>query len=136
MFAQKPAFRLLTGVVVTFSVLTFLIISARQFMGSPAQYVLKSSRTSCPQTHPIPHNGSWEFDVQHDGHNHGLSEEQCRIAFPKLFGEIEKSAEMRQNKHITFQDLDSRNVEEGMVRGIIENGEVGLRSRIQRTDDT
>lgn len=130
MFAQKSTFRLLTGATVTFCVLTFLIISARQFTASPGQYVLKSARPSCPPAHPAPNNTTWEFDVQQDGHSHGLSEAQCRIAFPKLFGEIDKSAEMRQNKHITFQDLDSRNVEEGMVRGIIANGEVGLRSCI------
>ncbi|KAJ5183851.1 hypothetical protein N7492_001467 [Penicillium capsulatum] len=124
MFAQKPTFRFLTGAAVTFCVLTFLIISGQHFMGSPAVYILKSSRPSCPSTHPVPHNASWAFDVEHDGHNHGLSEAQCRIAFPKLFGEVDKSAEMRKDKHITFHDLDSRNVEEGMVRGIIENGEL------------
>lgn len=124
MLAQKASF--LIGVAGTFVGLTLLIISIRQLMSSPGQYILKSSRPACPSTHPVPHNASWQFNVEHDGHYHGLSEEQCRIAFPKLFGEVDKSAQLRQDKHITFEELDSRNVEEGMVRGIIEKGEVCL----------
>jgi hypothetical protein len=126
MLAQKPTFRFLIGAVVSFVVLTFLIISAQQLMSSPGSYILKSSRPACPSSHPTPQNSSWEFNVEHDGHYHGLSEEQCRIAFPKLFSEVDKSTELRQDKHITFEELDSRNVEEGMVRGIIEKGEVSL----------
>lgn len=62
--------------------------------------------------------------VDRDGSNHGLSEEQCRSAFPKLFFQIDKSIALRQDKPITFRELDSREVDDGMVRAIIDRGEV------------
>lgn len=68
----------------------------------------------------------WEFVVERDGDNHGLSGEQCRAAFPKLFVEIEKSVKARGEKKINFKELDSRPVEDGMVRGVIHHGEVFL----------
>ena len=69
-------------------------------------------------------NGSWEFVTERDSNNHGLSEEQCRIAFPKLFIEIDKSASLRGERPITFKEVDEVRVDEGMVRGVIDHGEV------------
>lgn len=62
--------------------------------------------------------------VERDGDNHGLSGEQCRAAFPKLFVEIDKSVRARGEKKISFKEVDSRPVEDGMVRGVIHHGEV------------
>lgn len=126
--AQTPSFRFLaTGAVVSLFFLTFLIFGLHRSEGS-TRYFLKSSRPSPPQCPSVessaPSNDAWEFIVGRDGQNHGLSEEQCRIAFPKLYAEIDKSVLLKQEKHITYKELDSRDVEEGMVRGIIDQGEV------------
>lgn len=64
--------------------------------------------------------------VERDGDNHGLSDEQCRLAFPKLFVELDKSASLREGHRIMFKEVDSLQVEDGMVRGIIHHGEVGV----------
>ena len=132
MFAQRPSFRFLaTGAAASLFVLTFLLLSARQ-SGEFTRYSLKTVRpditSQCPTAEPTsPLNNTWEFLVQRDGQNYGLSEEQCRTAFPKLFLEIDKSALLRQEARITYKELDSRNVEDGMVRGIIDQGEVSNR---------
>lgn len=68
------------------------------------------------------------FEVQRDGDNHGLSDEQCRIAFPKLFVEIEKTAALRKERLITFKEVDDVVVEDGMVRAAIWKGEVSRSS--------
>lgn len=66
----------------------------------------------------------WEFVVDRDGENYGLSEEQCQIAFPKLFYEVDKSAAARQKKKISWKEVDNTVIEDGMVRGLIHQGEV------------
>ena len=63
--------------------------------------------------------------TERDANNHGLSEEQCRIAFPKLFIEIDKAASLRAEAPISFAEVDDIRVDEdGMVRGVIDHGEV------------
>ena len=89
-----------------------------------AKYALKPPvKQFSPPT--CRNDSSWEFQVEKDGNDHGLSEEQCRAAFPKLFVELEKSASFRENNPIQFKDVDRLTVEDGMVRGIIDHGEVG-----------
>lgn len=85
-----------------------------------------SSTSSCSSSSSGSSNGSWEFVTDRDANNHGLSEEQCRIAFPKLFVEIDKSASLRAERPISFAELDDVPVEDGMVRGIIDHGEVSV----------
>lgn len=134
MFAQRPSFRFLaTGATISLFVLTFLVLASRSH-NSGIRYTPKTSRPStqsnCASLATSLQNQSWEFIVERDGDNHGLSEEQCQIAFPKLFGEIDKSASLRMDKPISFKELDSRNVEDGMVRGIIDHGEVNAELRM------
>lgn len=141
MFTQRPSFRFLaTGAAISLFVLTFLFISRSHDSGF--RYILKASRPNthshCPSLDTSPQNKSWEFVVERDGNNHGLSEEQCGIAFPKLFGEIDKSTSLKRDNQISFKELDSRNVEDGMVRGIIDRGEVSRAdaSCFRMKDDT
>ncbi|KAJ5641250.1 hypothetical protein N7490_005250 [Penicillium lividum] len=127
MLAQRPSFRFLAiGATLSLVTLTFLIFQLHP-SGDSTRYFLKTSGP-IQHCHPIESsalgNGSWEFVVGRDGQNHGLSDEQCRIAFPKLFVEIDKSASLKQENHISYKELDSRNVEDGMVRGIIDQGEL------------
>ncbi|KAJ5703152.1 hypothetical protein N7488_010700 [Penicillium malachiteum] len=128
MLAQRPSFRFLaTGALGSLVILAFFFIGIHR-SGSSALYVPKTSQShtqlQCPSPDTTPSNDTWEFLVERDGQNHGLSEEQCNIAFPKLFVEVDKSAALKQESRISYKDLDSRDVEDGMVRGIIDQGEL------------
>jgi hypothetical protein len=124
MFTQRPSFRYLaTGAVVSLFILAFLVFGT----GSPSlssQFNIKTQSRPQYCAPPVNSSAGWEFIVERDGNNHGLSEDQCRIAFPKLFVEIDKSSALRENKLVTYKELDSRTVDDGMVRGIIDRGEV------------
>ncbi|KAJ5085177.1 hypothetical protein N7532_009948 [Penicillium argentinense] len=129
MLAQLPSFRfLVTGATIALFTLTFLLLSTRQSSGSSLRYLAKTQRPSsnCLPSFQAPFNisGDWDFVVGRDGSDHGMSEERCKIAFPKLFGEIEKSAALRAQSRISYAELDSREVEDGMVRVIIDKGEL------------
>lgn len=127
---RSSGFRFIaTGAILSLIITTFLIFST-QYSNDVAKYALKSSLKTAPQTclNTSPSEASngttWEFVVERDGDNHGLSDEQCRLAFPKLFVELDKSASLREGHRITFKELDSLQVEDGMVRGIVHHGEV------------
>ncbi|KAJ5625429.1 hypothetical protein N7510_001738 [Penicillium lagena] len=133
MFAQRNSSAsirfIVAGALTSIFALTFLLFG-REHSDVALKYIIKTPSHSEPRPHcpsllhtPL-RNESWEFIVKRDGNNHGLSEEQCRAAFPKLFVEIDKSASLRTENKVTFKDLDSRNVEDGMVRGIINRGEL------------
>ncbi|EEP76529.1 hypothetical protein UREG_01378 [Uncinocarpus reesii 1704] len=68
----------------------------------------------------------WRFVTSEHGDDYGLGRVQCRIAFPKLFAEIEKSVSARRGKKIEYEELASRTLEDGMVRAIIYNGELRI----------
>lgn len=132
MFAQKPSFRFLaSGAFISIVAFTFLLFITRSSRDAASRYILKTARPAPSQAHcgqdtyATPPNGSWEFVAERDASNHGLSDEQCRLAFPKLFVEVDKSALLKREKRVTYKDLDSREVEDGMVRAIIDQGQVG-----------
>lgn len=133
MLAQRPSFRFLaTGALISILTLTFLVFGTRSSRDAASRYILKTARPEslsqahCGQeTHTTLPNGSWEFVAQRDALNHGLSDEQCQLAFPKLFVEVDKSVSLKQDARIAYKDLDSREVEDGMVRAIIDQGQVG-----------
>ena len=114
------------GAFISFIILTYFLFDNRS--SGTAKYVIKPSTTyhAPPSSSGNDTNGQWEFVVERDADNHGLSEEQCRIAFPKLYFEIDKSAAFRENSSITFKELDSIPIEDGKVRGMIHHGEVCL----------
>lgn len=124
MITQRPSFRYLaTGAVVSLFILAFLVLGT----GSPSlssQFNIKTQSRQPYCAAPVNSSAGWDFFVERDGNNHGLSEDQCRIAFPKLFIEIDKSSTLRENKPVSYKDLDSRTVDDGMVRGIIDRGQV------------
>lgn len=124
MFTQRPSFRYLaTGAVVSLFILAFLVLGT----GTPSlssQFNIKTQSRQQYCAPPVKSSAGWEFVVERDGNNHGLSEDQCRIAFPKLFAEIDKSSTLREDKLVSYKDLDSRIVDDAMVRGIIDRGEV------------
>ncbi|KAL4892578.1 glycosyl transferase family 90-domain-containing protein [Aspergillus ambiguus] len=114
---------LATGALLSLVLLAFLVYN-RQFSTSDLKYVVKPpfqqhSSAACTNA-----SAEWEFDVGRDGDNHGLSEDQCRAAFPKLFVETDRSASFREAKPIQFRELEDLVVENGMVRGLIKDGEL------------
>lgn len=68
----------------------------------------------------------WQFVTERDADNHGLSEEQCLVAFPKLFKEIDKTATLRAERLVTYKEVNSRKNDQGVVRGLVDHGEVGI----------
>lgn len=77
----------------------------------------------------------WEFVPSRDADNYGLNGEQCNLAFPKLFYELEKSVLQREvnRSMITFKEIHTRKLEDGMVRGLVYNGEVSITSYVMIT---
>jgi hypothetical protein len=116
------------GAAISLLIVTFLVLGS-QYSTDYAKYALKNSLKTIP---PSPHSHctstnrteDWEFVVQRDADNHGLSDERCRVAFPKLFVEIEKTAALRRERQITFKEVDDVVLVDGMVRAAIWGGEV------------
>ncbi|KAJ5306926.1 hypothetical protein PENANT_c003G10171 [Penicillium antarcticum] len=124
MFTQRPSFRYIaTGAVVSLFALTFLILGTGTPRELSSKYILKAPSRPCPAS-SFSGNQTWDFVVERDGNNHGLSEDQCRIAFPKLYNELDKSSALRADRHFTYKEFDSRTVDDHMVRGIIDRGEL------------
>lgn len=123
------------GSVLFLILVAFFVLHSRN-ADDVVNYVLKRPASECvqqPLTEPLPppssaetKDGSWEFVPARDAEDYGLSQEQCRIAFPKLFVEIEKSVAARKDKPITAKELNSKKVGEGMVRAVVHQGEVGI----------
>ncbi|RDW74591.1 DUF821 domain protein [Aspergillus mulundensis] len=124
--SQSPTFRYLgAGAVLSLISLTFLLFGRPSYLGSEwnsGPYLLKDSSSGSPvrsekcagaEPGAGPTNGgatensTWEFNVHRDGNNHGLSESQCLSAFPKLFVELERTAEFwAANDGIAYKDVD------------------------------
>lgn len=122
------------GSILFLLVVAFLVFHSRN-ADDVVNYVLKRPASECvqqqhidppslPLSSPETNDGKWEFVPARDAEDYGLSREQCRIAFPKLFVEIEKSVAARKDKPITAKELNSKKVGEGMVRVIVHQGEV------------
>ncbi|KAK1142104.1 hypothetical protein N8T08_008187 [Aspergillus melleus] len=112
------------GAILTLLIVAFLLFSDR-LSTSATKYILKTADKSpleCPSA--VSNITQWEFHTQRDANDHGLSDEQCRVAFPKLFVELDKSAEGRKEKKIMFQEVNGVSVEDGMVRAVVQDGEL------------
>lgn len=59
---------------------------------------------SAPHTEPAE---TWNFDLQRDELNFGLSDEQCQIAFPNLYYELDRARDhlLKQNRKLTEEDV-------------------------------
>ncbi|KAK4502783.1 hypothetical protein PRZ48_006209 [Zasmidium cellare] len=74
---------------------------------------------------PGKHNG-WHFDYKRDGRNYGLSEEQCDIAFPGLYKEIDRAVAHRLDKwgKITPDEVEVEWRGDGIVRAMIHDNQL------------
>lgn len=123
---QGQSLRLLATSCVL-AILTISILLFSKDSDNAGKYIIKTpTKYPPPQSQKCPQSSDkhWEFNPARDANNHGLSEEQCRIAFPKLFVEIERSADERRNRSISYKEIDSVEIGDGMVRAVVFNGEV------------
>ena len=72
--------------------------------------------------------GNWAFEVTRDGNDYGLSDAQCSVAFPKLYGDIDKMVARFKDHKITEYQLDSQDLEGPKYRIMIYDGELYLLS--------
>ncbi|KAJ5155187.1 hypothetical protein N7492_007990 [Penicillium capsulatum] len=114
MLGSRPSPRVLIALVFILAV-SFLLLQNRPTV---------SSAISTPADVWSSHKTTWEFTTARDADNLGLSEEQCLAAFPKLYTELDKSASLRKGDPITFEDVNSRVMLEGMGRLLIDQGQL------------
>lgn len=77
-------------------------------------------------THFQATNSGWQFDYKRDGKNYGLTEEQCNVAFPELFKEIDRAVEHRKEKwgEITLDEVEVGWRGDGIVRAMIHDNQL------------
>ena len=128
-------------ILIVFTLTSIGPLSSNPFHGStngyrppPAPPVPSTPSTSLVEKPPSSEL-KWEFQVERDGENYDLTDEQCSAAFPKLYTEIDKAVARRKDKHITKEELDSRKWLNGMLRGMVYNGEVRVALRANNIAD-
>ncbi|KAJ5086989.1 Lipopolysaccharide-modifying protein [Penicillium alfredii] len=67
---------------------------------------------------------TWQWSPEHDADNFGLSEEQCLIAFPKQYADLDKSVSLWAERRIKPEDLDARPVHTSLIRAMIYEGQL------------
>ncbi|KAL4980921.1 glycosyl transferase family 90-domain-containing protein [Aspergillus desertorum] len=145
--SQSSIFRFLgAGAALSLVLLTLLIFGRSSYFGpdGSGSYILKDAVSTThlhqgakTETHSkVGGNDTqpsgWEFNVYRDGDNHGLSESQCLSAFPKLFAEVNRTAEFwAANGGIIYEDVDdiargggADGNGNGLVRAAIKDGEL------------
>lgn len=73
-------------------------------------------------SHDDNFSGVWNYT--RDAKNTKLSNEQCEVAFPQLYEEIDRAAGLRRKKPITLKELDEVPIANGYIRAMIFNNEV------------
>lgn len=73
---------------------------------------------------------NWTFNPETDGRSYSLTEEQCDIAFPGLFTEIEQSTMSRLDRPITREELEKNEHSNSNTWAMIYDGDVSSHSSI------
>lgn len=67
----------------------------------------------------------WQFNTTRDERNYGMTDEQCDIAFPGLWQDIERvTSQSRRKGNITFHDLEKSAEGSEVVRVLIYDRQV------------
>lgn len=114
------------GATLSLVIVGFLLFHDR-FSASATKYILKTSEKpplECPSA--VTNTSDWAFHAQRDANDHGLSDEQCRKAFPRLFVELDKAGEGRRERKIGSREVNEVEVGDGMVRAVVYDGEVSF----------
>lgn len=105
------------------------------FLPSKSSSVQKSSASKQSEQElvqaPTPTSPSttWIFDAERDERNYGLSDEQCLLAFPDYYREIDRAVASRgMLGPVTLDDVDISWRDE-MVRAMIYDRQVGTTPR-------
>ena len=70
-------------------------------------------------------NKGWKFDSARDARAYNLDAEQCQIAFPGLFAEIDRGVEARNGRgNITAEEMDISDRDNGALHGMILDQQV------------
>ncbi|KAJ0413529.1 glycosyl transferase family 90-domain-containing protein [Aspergillus carlsbadensis] len=78
----------------------------------------------------------WEFEYARDGHNAGLSREQCDAAFPGLFEDVHRGRSYWSSRGgISIAELDTITLNPGMARARIANGQLYVLATRARGED-
>lgn len=108
-------------------------ITTATFAYHPQDHVVhsfKPSRPGIPSTNYVIEHVSeqetttWLWDRKRDGRNYGLDEEQCHIAFPLLYKEIDRAVAYRRRNKIRVEELDTAWRGDGIVRAMIWNNQL------------
>jgi len=100
---------------------------------APAQEPVPETSVQLPPSEPIATDPpaakpteQWSFDTQRDERNYGLSDEQCLLAFPDFYQEIDRAVSSREVLGpITRGDLDiSWREGDEMLRAMIYDRQV------------
>ncbi|KAF2161762.1 hypothetical protein M409DRAFT_58838 [Zasmidium cellare ATCC 36951] len=78
------------------------------------------------ETSPEPKVESWSYEWERDRNNHGLTKEQCDIAFPELYNEIDRAVEYWKDRKITPQSIDLVDGNDGGVRVLIHDQQLRI----------
>ncbi|TKA25049.1 hypothetical protein B0A50_06113 [Salinomyces thailandicus] len=77
------------------------------------------------QSYGPPPRLPFAFDHNRDGRNYGLTEEQCTVAFPELYKEVDRAVEHRQKVgKVTQEELDVGWRGDGIVRARIHDNQL------------
>ena len=137
---------------ISFSVLLALILFATQGLPPFAEDSIHSfSYPGPPPAHPIvahehpngyngqrhgkeghkeqtyeTYQGDWRFDYARDGKNYGLSEEQCNLAFPELYQEVDRAVAYRRKigQNVSLEDVEVGWRGDGIVRAMIRDNQL------------
>lgn len=73
-----------------------------------------------------PSSSGWEFNHRRDAQNYGLSEEQCNVAFPELYKEIDRAVQHRKDKwgKITPDETEVAWRGDGIVKAMIHDNQL------------
>lgn len=73
----------------------------------------------------LEEEAAWTFSYRRDKNNYGLTDEQCSVAFPGQYEDIERAVKVRKRwGKVTQHDLTSFDLTKGMVRGMIYDREL------------
>lgn len=131
-------FVLLAGVLILFTTSA----APRLTDFTPLEDVASTSDGSPSKEHDYkPHepstDPSWTFDFKKHGRNYGLTEEQCNIAFPDLYKEIDRAVKYRKEKMgsgITIDEVDVSWAPDSMIRAMIHDNQLYIITA-QKVDD-
>ncbi|KAH9889712.1 glycosyl transferase family 90-domain-containing protein [Xylariomycetidae sp. FL2044] len=129
---------LIAAVVIVLITFIFLKSDVRNTPPSPISAANPPTRLSAGSSSAAPGRvqqpleNQWSFELRRDELNYGLSEEQCQIAFPDLYHELDRARDflLKHDRNITREDLeldrpeDYVGVQHGEWHIMIYNGEL------------